>query len=80
MGILSLLLFLPMDNQIYVEDTIIVYEEQLKADFHESAKVIEKHAVQLSVLAKDCNEPDYIKLMKGSCANYGVGLFSGSQC
>ncbi|KAF2321504.1 hypothetical protein P3X46_010783 [Hevea brasiliensis] len=43
---------------------------------HEGAKVIEKHAAQLCVLAEDCNQPDYIKLVKGLCADHGVGLLT----
>ncbi|XP_065869341.1 small ribosomal subunit protein eS12-like [Euphorbia lathyris] len=43
---------------------------------HEGAKVIEKHAAQLCVMAEDCNQPDYIKLVKGLCADHGVGLLT----
>ncbi|CAL5338766.1 unnamed protein product [Camellia sinensis] len=34
----------------------------LARGLHEGAKVIEKHAGQLCVLAEDCNQPDYVKL------------------
>ncbi|KAG0517963.1 hypothetical protein BDA96_09G134500 [Sorghum bicolor] len=30
----------------------------------EAAKAIEEHAAQLSVLVKDCDQPDYVKLVK----------------
>lgn len=63
-----------MDDKIHVEDTIMVFEELLKAGLHEGAKVI-----QLYVLAEDCNQPDYFKLMYRLCASRGVGLFNGSQ-
>ncbi|KAJ9152925.1 hypothetical protein P3X46_026432 [Hevea brasiliensis] len=43
---------------------------------HEGAKVIEKHTAQLCVLAEDCNQPDYVKLVKGLCADHGVGLLT----
>ncbi|OAY29433.1 40S ribosomal protein S12 [Manihot esculenta] len=43
---------------------------------HEGAKVIEKHTAQLCVLADDCNQPDYVKLVKGLCADHGVGLLT----
>ncbi|WCJ40395.1 40S ribosomal protein S12 [Euphorbia peplus] len=43
---------------------------------HEGAKVIEKHAAQICVMAEDCNQPDYIKLVKGLCADHGVGLLT----
>ena len=43
---------------------------------HEGAKVIEKHAAQLCVLAEDYNQPDYIKLVKVPCADHNVSLIS----
>ncbi|KAI7753074.1 hypothetical protein M8C21_003359, partial [Ambrosia artemisiifolia] len=36
----------------------------LVRELHEAAKVIEKHAALLCVLAEDCNQPDYQKLVK----------------
>ncbi|MFS7940932.1 putative ribosomal protein S12e [Helianthus anomalus] len=41
---------------------------------HEAAKVIEKHASLLCVLAEDCNQPDYQKLVKALCADHNVSL------
>ncbi|KVH99025.1 Ribosomal protein L7Ae/L30e/S12e/Gadd45 [Cynara cardunculus var. scolymus] len=43
---------------------------------HEAAKVIEKHAALLCVLAEDCNQPDYQKLVKALCADHNVSLIS----
>ena len=43
---------------------------------HEGAKAIEKHAAQLCVLAEDCNQPDYIKLVKALCADHNISLIS----
>jgi small subunit ribosomal protein S12e len=40
----------------------------------EAAKSIEKHAAQLCVLAEDCDQPDYIKLVKALCAEHNVHL------
>ncbi|KAJ8773947.1 hypothetical protein K2173_009378 [Erythroxylum novogranatense] len=48
----------------------------LSKGLHEGAKVIEKHAAQLCVLAEDCNQPDYVKLVKGLCADHGVSLLT----
>lgn len=44
--------------------------------FHEGAKVIEKHATQLCVLAEDWNQPDYIKLVY---TDHNVSLISVSS-
>lgn len=43
---------------------------------HESAKVIEKHAAQLCLLAEDCNQPDYVKLVKALCADHSVEIIT----
>ncbi|KAK2646769.1 hypothetical protein Ddye_021964, partial [Dipteronia dyeriana] len=48
----------------------------LARGLHEGAKIIEKHAALLCVLAEDCNQPDYVKLVKGLCADHNVSLIS----
>ncbi|GFZ07934.1 ribosomal protein L7Ae/L30e/S12e/Gadd45 family protein [Actinidia rufa] len=48
----------------------------LARGLHEGAKVIEKHAAQLCVLAEDCNQPDYVKLVKALCADHNVSLIT----
>lgn len=48
----------------------------LSRGLHESAKVIEKHAAQLCVLAEDCDQPDYVKLVKALCAEHTVSLLT----
>ncbi|XP_038718370.1 40S ribosomal protein S12-like isoform X2 [Tripterygium wilfordii] len=46
----------------------------LACGLHEGAKVIEKHAAQLCLLAEDCDQPDYVKLVKGLCVDHNVSL------
>ncbi|XP_078431507.1 small ribosomal subunit protein eS12-like [Wolffia australiana] len=41
---------------------------------HEGAKAIEKHAAQLCLLAEDCDQPDYVKLVKALCTEHNVHL------
>ena len=48
----------------------------LARGLHEGAKVIEKHAAQLCVLAEDCDQPDYVKLVKALCADHNVKLIA----
>lgn len=48
----------------------------LARGIHEGAKVIEKHAAQLCVVAEDCNQADYVKLVKALCADHNVKLMS----
>ncbi|KAL6221379.1 hypothetical protein ACLB2K_009130 [Fragaria x ananassa] len=48
----------------------------LTRGLHEAAKVIEKHAAQLCILAEDCNQADYVKLVKSLCAEHNVNLMT----
>ncbi|XP_059306817.1 small ribosomal subunit protein eS12-like [Lycium ferocissimum] len=48
----------------------------LSRGLHEGAKVIEKHAAQLCVLTEDCDQPDYVKLVKALCADHNVILIT----
>ncbi|CAN0879729.1 40S ribosomal protein S12 [Linum grandiflorum] len=48
----------------------------LTKGLHEAAKVIEKNAAQLCVLAEDCNQADYVKLVKALCADHNVSLMT----
>ncbi|XP_031496779.1 40S ribosomal protein S12-like [Nymphaea colorata] len=48
----------------------------LARGLHEGAKIIEKHAAQLCVLAEDCNQPDYVKLVRALCADHNVSLIT----
>ncbi|KAL5574473.1 hypothetical protein UlMin_017817 [Ulmus minor] len=48
----------------------------LARGLHEGAKVIEKHAAQLCVLAEDCDQPDYVKLVKALCADHNVNMMT----
>ncbi|KAF6171270.1 hypothetical protein GIB67_036938 [Kingdonia uniflora] len=48
----------------------------LARGLHEGAKVIEKHAAQLCVIAEDCDQPDYVKLVKALCADHNVSLIA----
>ncbi|MBA0633011.1 hypothetical protein Godav_001668 [Gossypium davidsonii] len=44
----------------------------LARGLHEAAKAIEKHNAHLCVLADDCDQPDYVKLVKALCADHNV--------
>ncbi|XP_047328747.1 40S ribosomal protein S12-like [Impatiens glandulifera] len=48
----------------------------LSRGLHEGAKAIEKHKAQICVLAEDCNQPDYVKLVKALCADHNVNLIT----
>ncbi|XP_057968522.1 small ribosomal subunit protein eS12-like [Malania oleifera] len=53
--------------------------DMLVRGLHEAAKLIEKHTAQLCVLAEDCNQPDYVKLVKALCADHNVHLMTVSS-
>ncbi|KAG5516907.1 hypothetical protein RHGRI_037590 [Rhododendron griersonianum] len=66
----------PMDIMTAVELVLrkAVDRGGLTRGLNEAAKVIDKHAAQLCVLAEDCNQPDYVKLIKALCADNNVSL------
>jgi small subunit ribosomal protein S12e len=48
----------------------------LSRGLHEAARAIEKGQAQLCVLADDCDQPDYAKLIKALAAEYNVSVLS----
>ncbi|XP_021298165.1 40S ribosomal protein S12 [Herrania umbratica] len=46
----------------------------LARGLHEGAKAIEKHAAQLCLLAEDCDQPDYVKLVRALCSDHQTDL------
>ncbi|EOY29582.1 Ribosomal protein eL8/eL30/eS12/Gadd45 - like 8 [Theobroma cacao] len=44
----------------------------LARGLHEAAKAIEKNTAHLCVIAEDCDQPDYVKLVKALCADHNV--------
>ncbi|GAQ83951.1 40S ribosomal protein S12 [Klebsormidium nitens] len=48
----------------------------LARGLHEAAKAIEKGSAQLCVLAQDCDQPDYKKLVEALCHEHNVNLLA----
>eukprot|EP00640_Fibrocapsa_japonica_P007711 CAMPEP_0113934076 /NCGR_PEP_ID=MMETSP1339-20121228/1366_1 /TAXON_ID=94617 /ORGANISM="Fibrocapsa japonica" /LENGTH=147 /DNA_ID=CAMNT_0000935703 /DNA_START=116 /DNA_END=559 /DNA_ORIENTATION=+ /assembly_acc=CAM_ASM_000762 len=46
----------------------------LKRGLHECAKVLDRRAARLCCLAQDCENPEYIKLVRALCEEGGVHL------
>lgn len=46
----------------------------LARGLHEAAKALEKNTALLCVLAQDCNQPDYTKLVEALCDEHNVNL------
>ncbi len=51
----------------------------LARGLHEAARAIEKGQAQLCILADDCAQADYLKLIKALCAEHGVSLISVAE-
>ncbi|KAL4427662.1 hypothetical protein ABPG75_001751 [Micractinium tetrahymenae] len=68
----------PMDLNTAIQ---VVMKKALAHDglargLHESARAIERGQAQLAILADDCNQPDYKKLIEALCAEQSVNLIS----
>ncbi|KAK9903943.1 hypothetical protein WJX75_001017 [Coccomyxa subellipsoidea] len=48
----------------------------LARGLHETARALDRGEAQLCVLAEDCNQPDYKKLVEALCAEHNVNLLS----
>jgi small subunit ribosomal protein S12e len=48
----------------------------LSRGLHEASRAIERGQAQLCVLAEDCNQPDYKRLIEALCAEQGVNLIA----
>ncbi|BDA45701.1 40S ribosomal protein S12 [Coccomyxa sp. Obi] len=48
----------------------------LARGLHETARALDRGEAQLCVLAEDCNQPDYKKLVEALCAEHNVSLLS----
>lgn len=48
----------------------------LARGLHQGAKVIEKGTAQLCILAEDCDQPDYVKLVRALCADRSTNLIT----
>lgn len=71
----------PMDVNTAVQ---VVLKKALNHDglargLHESCRAIERGEAQLCVLADDCNQPDYKKLIEALCAEQSVNLIAVAE-
>eukprot|EP00271_Cylindrocystis_brebissonii_P007479 TRINITY_DN2104_c0_g1_i1.p1 TRINITY_DN2104_c0_g1~~TRINITY_DN2104_c0_g1_i1.p1 ORF type:complete len:145 (-),score=51.14 TRINITY_DN2104_c0_g1_i1:540-974(-) len=66
----------PMDTMSALQQVLkkALAHDGLARGLHEAAKAIEKHSAQLCVLAQNCDQPDYLKLVEALCDEHNVNL------
>ncbi|XP_037845295.1 small ribosomal subunit protein eS12-like [Chlorocebus sabaeus] len=55
--------------------TALIYHG-LACGIHEAAKGLDKHQAHLCVLASNCDEPMYVKLVEALCAEHQINLIN----
>lgn len=68
----------PMDINTAVQLVLkkALAHDGLSRGLHEAARAIEKGEAQLCILAEDCNQPDYKKLIEALCGEHNVNLIT----
>eukprot|EP00775_Hariotina_reticulata_P011266 gene11266-11416_t len=68
----------PMDINTAVQLVLkkALAHDGLSRGLHEAARAIERGEAQLCILAEDCNQPDYKKLIEALCGEHNVNLIS----
>jgi len=51
-----------------------MYTDGLSKGLHEAAKALDKRQAHFCVLAENCDEPQYSKLVEALCAEHGIPL------
>ena len=68
----------PMDINTAIQVVLkkALAHDGLSRGLHEASRAIERGQAQLCVLADDCNQPDYKKLIEALCAEQGATLIA----
>ena len=68
----------PMDVNTAIQVVMkkALAHDGLSRGLHEACRAIERGQAQLCILADDCNQPDYKKLIEALCAEQGVNLIA----
>ncbi|CAD7674270.1 unnamed protein product [Nyctereutes procyonoides] len=51
-----------------------LFHNSITRGIHKAAKALDKHQAHLCVLASNCDEPTYIKLVEALCAEHQINL------
>merc|ERR1712044_70423 len=65
-----------MDINTAIQEVLkaALVEEGLARGLHECAKALDKRQAHLCILANNCDEPMYVKLVEALCAEHGINL------
>ena len=66
----------PMDLNTAIQEVLktALIHDGLARGLHECAKALDKRQAHLCVLANNCDEPTYAKLVEALCAEHGINL------